>query len=51
MQILHVTRARDTIITCYNDEVKTNTDIDFIWNREVELISSGNNFEWFGDRK
>lgn len=51
IKILRVTKARDVIITCYNDEVKTNTDTDFIWNREIELVSSGNNFEWFGNRK
>lgn len=50
IEVLCVTKSRDVIITCYNDEVITNTDSDFIWRREVELVSSGNKFEWFGNK-
>jgi hypothetical protein len=51
IEVLRVTKARDVIITNYNNQVTTQINSHFIWNREVELVSSGNNFEWFGNRK
>lgn len=51
IEVLRVTMAREVIITSYNDQVITSTDSDFMWNQEVELVSSNNEFEWFGNRK